>query len=1079
MGVFVSYSSLDKDAATRLTEDLQDAEEQVWLDERLGGGEAWWRAILEQIRGCEVFIFALSQNSLQSKPCQAELRYAQDLGLPILPVQVGPVESMQLNPLATVQAVPYRTSSSTAAMRLLSALHRARTQRQPLPSPLPAEPPVPFEYLMRLYTTIVGTDQLSPRDQVALVAQLQFGLREDGDSDAARKDIVKLLTTLRDREDVTYRTRTDVDAVLASIDAAAHRERAPQPPGLTATTTSEPVAGSRLPTQLTSFVGREAELTDVRQLVCDHRLVTLTGAGGVGKTRLAVELAGQLADRFGDGVWWVDLAPITDPDLVAVAVARTLDQRDQPGRSTIDALTRFIADRDMLVVLDNCEHLLDACAALTVALLGACARLRILATSREPIGVPGEATWRTPSLSLGDEAIELFTQRARLARPDFGISGDNAAVVVKICSRLDGVPLAIELAAARVRALSLTEIADGLRDRFRLLTGGARTALPRQQTLLASVDWSHALLAEPERVLFRRLAVFMGGFDLDAVHAVAGGADVPRYQILDELTSLVDKSLVVAEDSGHGTRYRLLETVRQYALDKLGESGEIETVRIGHRDHYTALAAPLDTPSSGGHEQRLEQAESEIDNLRAAFAWSQEHADIDLALQLASSLQPLWLSHGRSLEGLAWFNAVLTDDSAAAPAARARALADKVQLDAFTGAYFCMDQAGEALAIARELDDPALLARVLNANGATCSFAPPIALPHFQEAIELARVLGDNWRLSEFLGAQAWSAFIAGDPTALRAAAEEGRDLADASGYLFMSRMCRWCIGCAQLLTADLAAGAAQSSEVAADAQAAHDTMWEAYSLVSLGTMLAFQGDTSGARAAAEAAIECATDVTGLGQGASFGTLVYACLAAGDVAAALAADERAGKACDPAILVALTIINVYPLAQLALAKGDVSAAHRSVDDALAAATGVHRMVLLGVRARVAIAQGDFEQADRDAHDALAIAAETKTSVWIPDIIECLAGLANDSGGHREAARLFGSAEAIRERTGQVRFTIYDADYTAAVGALREAMDTEDFEMAWAEGGALSTDEAIASALRDVGHGHAQPAAGRS
>lgn len=278
------------------------------------------------------------------------------------------------------------------------------------------------------------------------------------------------------------------------------------------------------------------------------------------------------------------------------------------------------------------------------------------------------------------------------------------------------------------------------------------------------------------------------------------------------------------------------------------------------------------------------------------------------------------------------------------------------------------------------------------------------------------------------------------------------------------------------MLTADLAAGAAQSSEVAADAQAAHDSMWQAYSLVSLGTMLAYQGDTSGARAAAEAAIDCATDVTGLGQGASFGTLVYACLAGGDVAAALAAGERAGKACDPALLVALTVINVYPLAQLALAKGDVSAARRSADDALAAAMGAHRMVLLGVRVRVAIAQGEFEQAHRDAHDALAIAAETKAYVWIPDIIECLAGLASDSGGHREAARLFGSAQAIRGRTGQVRFTIYDADYTAAVGTLREAMATEDFEVAWAEGGALSTDEAIASALRGVGHEDTQPAA---
>jgi hypothetical protein len=244
MGVFVSYSSRDKDGVTRLTQDLQDADEQVWLDQRLAGGDAWWRAILEQIRGCDVFIFALSQNSIQSKPCQAELRYAQDLGLPILPVQVGHVDSMQLNPLATVHTVDYRTSTSTVGMRLLAALNRARAQRQPLPSPVPEEPPVPFEYLIRLYTTISGTDYLSPPDQAALVAQLQFGLREDGDHDAARNDIIMLLTKLRDREDVTYRTRTDVDAILASIDPKPHAASAAQPPGVLTTTTPPVSPGS-------------------------------------------------------------------------------------------------------------------------------------------------------------------------------------------------------------------------------------------------------------------------------------------------------------------------------------------------------------------------------------------------------------------------------------------------------------------------------------------------------------------------------------------------------------------------------------------------------------------------------------------------------------------------------------------------------------------------------------------------------------------------------------------------------------------------------------------------------------------
>ena len=345
--------------------------------------------------------------------------------------------------------------------------------------------------------------------------------------------------------------------------------------------------------QLTSFVGRDDQLAQVRELLNQNRLVTLTGAGGAGKTRLAIQIAGQLSDEFGDGIWYVDLAPITDPDVVPIAVARALGLPDQPGRSTMDALLRFVRDRQMLVVLDNCEHLLDASAELVVALLGAARGLTLLATSREAIGVAGELGWRVPSLSLADESIELFADRARHARPDFTVTDDNAATVAEICARLDGLPLAIELAAARIRALSLTEIVESLHDRFRLLTGGARTAVRRQQTLRASVDWSHALLTEPERVLFRRLAVFYGGFDLDAAQAVAGGGDVQRYQVLDQLTLLVDKSLVVADDRAGRTRYRLLETVRQYALEKLGESGEADIVRTRHRDHYTSMAACL------------------------------------------------------------------------------------------------------------------------------------------------------------------------------------------------------------------------------------------------------------------------------------------------------------------------------------------------------------------------------------------------------------------------------------------------------------------------------------------------------
>ena len=359
--------------------------------------------------------------------------------------------------------------------------------------------------------------------------------------------------------------------------------------------TTDSVAVQHLPVQLTSFVGRAGQLAEVQGLLGADRLVTLTGAGGIGKTRLALQVAGQVAAEF-DAVWCVELAPITDPALVAFTAARALGLPDQPGRSATETVVRFIGDRNVLIVLDNCEHVLDAAAQLTTALLSGCTAMTVLATSREPIGVPGEVTWRVPPLALADEAMELFTDRARRVLPDFTITGDTAGTVTDICQRLDGMPLALELAAARVRALSPAEILDSLHDRFRLLTGGARTAVRRQQTLRASVDWSHALLTEPERVVFHRLAVFLGGFDLDAANAVAGGAPVQRHQVLDLLTLLIDKSLVVVENTDGRTRYRLMETVRQYAQEKLGESGEADDVRDRHRDHYTALVADLDEP---------------------------------------------------------------------------------------------------------------------------------------------------------------------------------------------------------------------------------------------------------------------------------------------------------------------------------------------------------------------------------------------------------------------------------------------------------------------------------------------------
>jgi predicted ATPase/class 3 adenylate cyclase/DNA-binding CsgD family transcriptional regulator len=829
------------------------------------------------------------------------------------------------------------------------------------------------------------------------------------------------------------------------------------------------VISQRLPVQFTSFVGREADSAQLRDLVIENRLVTLTGAGGVGKTRMAIQVAGQFSGDFSDGVWYVDLAPITDPDLVAITTARALGLPDQPGRSTMETLTRFVADRQMLMVLDNCEHLLDASATLTVALLQAGPRVSLLTTSREPIGVAGELSWRVPSLPLADKAIELFIDRACRARPDFVVNDENAATVTEICRRLDGVPLAIELAAARVRALSLAEILGSLHDRFRLLTGGARTAVRRQQTLRASVDWSHALLTEPERVLFRRLAVFMGGFDLDGAQNVCGGGDVERYQVLDQLALLVDKSLVVADDSGSRTRYRLLETMRQYALEKLGESGEADIVRTRHRDHYTALAALLDVPSGTDYEQRLEQAEVEIDNLRAAFGWSRENSDIELALMLASSLQLLWQARGRLREGLGWFDAALTDLGAHHPgvtsAVRARALADRATLGLWAGAADCADQAGQALAIAREVDNPTLLVRALTACGYIAAyFNSESAREHLAEAIGLARDLGDRWRVSQILVAQVVAALTARDSIAARAAAEEGLDLANAIGDRFNARRCRWYLAVAQVFQGDLTGAVAQFTAVADEAEAAHDEIWRVDSVAARAFALAYQGDIAGARANADAAVEATAELGGLKAAAAHHVLAIAALAAGDAATA----QYATEAGSPHVSVMTTMLHRVLNAEAALAGGDLVAARRWADDAVSTTTGAFWSDPLTTRARVAIAQGEPDQAERDAHDALAHAAEDEAYLFIPDILECLGMVAGEAGSHREAARLLGATCAMRERIGSVRFKIYNASYETSVAALRDVMNDNDFDTAWSEGAALSTEEAIAYARRGRG-----------
>lgn len=422
---------------------------------------------------------------------------------------------------------------------------------------------------------------------------------------------------------------------------------------------------SNLPAQRTSFIGRERELADILRLASETRLVTLTGPGGTGKTRLALQAAATVLDRYPDGVWWVDLAPLSDPTLIPQTIATALDlhRLNQFSSDLASSLVEYLGTKSMLVILDNCEHLLRECAETVDRFLTRCPHLSVLTTSREALGIDGESLYAVPPLSLPEpgrvawpehlatcEAIILFVERARAADKRFEIDNRNAPAVVQICVRLDGIPLAIEMAAARVRVLSVEDIASRLDDRFRLLAGGSRTALPRHQTLRATLDWSFELLSLEEQLLFRRMAVFSGGATLGAIEAVCCGGKVDQPHVLELLTHLVEKSLVIRQDQDGKSRFRLLETIREYARGKLLEALEFDSVAMQHLAYFATLAAALEQPAMP-FDDWLEQMETEHDNLRTALEWGDAHGRHEVTLEMAAALWRFWFHRGHLIEG--------------------------------------------------------------------------------------------------------------------------------------------------------------------------------------------------------------------------------------------------------------------------------------------------------------------------------------------------------------------------------------------------------------------------------------------
>jgi predicted ATPase/DNA-binding CsgD family transcriptional regulator len=853
-----------------------------------------------------------------------------------------------------------------------------------------------------------------------------------------------------------------------------------------ATLTLLPSGGGQhnLPVQLTSFVGREAELAEVGRLLADERLVTLTGAGGCGKTRLALRAAGEFVERFPDGVWWVELAPLAEERLVGAAVAESLGVRPLPGMTELQACGGYLASRRALLVLDNCEHLVEACAAAVDSLLKVAPGLVVLATSRAALGVGGETDWRVPSLSLpadgsgdgiaGSDAVALFLERAGKARPGFQATDSDVVVVGTICTRLDGLPLAIELAAARVRMLSLEQIAAGLADRFRLLTGGPRTATPRLQTLRASVDWSHDLLSTDEQTLLRRLSVFGGGFTLGSVERVCAGGGLDGERVLDLLGSLVDQSLVLAEERDSVVRYRMLETVRQYGLERLDEAREERVLRDRHRDAFLELAEQAGPHLKTGRQaQWLMLLDPETANLAAAI----DHAvasEPALALRLCAALHMWWRARGRLAEGELAQSRALDACGEREPALRARVLCGRANIANYAGRFDAEGaHATEALALAEEVGDQGTAAWARGQLAGPVLFTNPAASrAELARAAELAREAGDDWWLVVVRVLIGQSYLLQGDHVRGAEIIDEFAAQSEAVGEpLQVAFRWLWIAWMAQF--DGRLAKAREAAEQARGAVSAVDApIIEAFAAVFTAFADVWEGEPERALARLHAPLE---RVLKLGAWLAVPWLLVA------IALAELASGRHEQARDrleallPRIEGRDAHVTSWTLAVLAEARrlhGDGDAESVALR---AQATGEqlgNRLVATFARltlGRLAAARGEWTAARRHALAHLDACAEGGHATFIPACLDALGEVAAGLGFDRDAVRLLAAAERARAEIGVARFLSSERQHWAAIDArLRDTLGDGAYEQARAEGAGLGIEDALEWARRTRG-----------
>ena len=724
---------------------------------------------------------------------------------------------------------------------------------------------------------------------------------------------------------------------------------------------------NNLPTQLTSFIGRERELAEAKQKIEGARLLTLIGPGGTGKTRLSLQLATDLLSSFRDGVWFIELAPLAEPSLVLQAVGTVFSVREQPGMPLEGLVLNYMRDKHLLLILDNCEHLIETCAQLADQFLHNSSNLKIIASSREALGINGETVYRVPSLALPDsakvscealmgyESIQLFVDRASAGNPNFSLTEKNASAVAQICYRLDGIPLAIELAAARARVFSAEQIAERLDDRFKLLTGGSRTALPRQQTLRALIDWSYDILSADEQILLRRLSVFAGGWSFEAAEMVCSDLNV-----LDLLTQLINKSLVVMEEDNE-TRYRLLETIRQYARDKLLESGEGEEVRNKHLAYYLELAQAAEPHMEGfEHLQWTVKLNTEYDNIRTALEWGLSK-DLEAALQLVGALPFFWMTQGHSSEGYRWALEVLEKAKS-----RQNDKLSKLQLNARAKAFLALSR------LATDLGD----------NEVVCSTA--------NESVALARKSGDKQILSFALAHLASGKANLGNAEEAYTLAQEALAIARRDGN-------SPALGYSLVMMAELVAIAIQDYEAAlrygeeaiAVSEAGGNRWGSSMTIFGLGFFARSIGDYDQARARF-------------------------------------------RACLPVFL----------------EFGDK-----------------HRINMIQSElAHIERETGQYQQAIPMYRETILEWQRLGHRAAIAHQLECFAFIAKAQEQPERAAKLFGTAEALREKINIAMTPQERTEYYREIADLRANMDEKSFVSLWAEGRAMTMEQAIEFAL---------------